>query len=120
MELLHDRAYSVQVFRRSPSELVARGRVRDEKPPGMYVEDDPDPLTMHDMTVELTVAYPSLEITDVSVAFTTYPQLTCPGITDHYRGLVGVSIARGFTHRVRELFGGPRGCTHVTALLQAM
>ena len=34
--------------------------------------------------------------------------------------LVGLSIARGFTHRVRELFGGPRGCTHTTALLQAM
>jgi hypothetical protein len=34
--------------------------------------------------------------------------------------LIGLSIARGFTHKVRELFGGPRGCTHTTALLQAM
>ena len=34
--------------------------------------------------------------------------------------LVGLNIARGFTHKVRELFGGPRGCTHTTALLQAM
>jgi len=33
---------------------------------------------------------------------------------------VGLSIARGFNNRVRELFGGPRGCTHVTALLAAM
>jgi hypothetical protein len=119
-ELLHDRSYSVQVSRRSPSEIVARGRVRDEKPPGMYVEGDPDPLTMHDMTVELCVAYPSLEITAVSVEFSTYPQVACPQISDDYSGLVGVSIARGFTHKVRELFGGPRGCTHVTALLQAM
>ena len=31
-----------------------------------------------------------------------------------------MSIARGFTHKIRELFGGPRGCTHTTALLQAM
>ena len=37
-----------------------------------------------------------------------------------YQGLVGLSISRGFTHKVRELFGGPRGCTHTTALLQAM
>ncbi len=29
-------------------------------------------------------------------------------------------MARGFTHKVRELFGGPRGCTHTTALLLAM
>jgi hypothetical protein len=41
-------------------------------------------------------------------------------VIDHYRHLVGLSIARGFTHKVRELFGGPRGCTHTTALLQAM
>ena len=33
---------------------------------------------------------------------------------------MGLSIARGFTHRVRELFGGPRGCTHTTMLLQSM
>ncbi|MFM7045896.1 MAG: DUF2889 domain-containing protein, partial [Ilumatobacteraceae bacterium] len=43
-----------------------------------------------------------------------------PRIEDHYRNLIGLSIARGYTHRVRELFGGPRGCTHTTALLQAM
>ena len=41
-------------------------------------------------------------------------------IADDYGVLVGVSITRGFTRRVRELFGGPRGCAHVTALLQAM
>jgi len=34
--------------------------------------------------------------------------------------LESLSIARRFTHKVRELFGGPRGCTHTTALLQAM
>jgi Protein of unknown function (DUF2889) len=37
------------------------------------------------------------------------------------RGAVrGLSIARGFSHQVRERFDGPRGCTHTTALLLAM
>ena len=49
--------------------------------------------------------------------FETHPHGGCPSIIDHYGGLVGLSIARGFTHKVRELFGGPRGCTHTTALL---
>ena len=49
-----------------------------------------------------------------------HPHAACPRIEDHYQKLVGLSIARGFTHKVRELFGGPRGCTHTTALLQAM
>ena len=52
--------------------------------------------------------------------FETHPHTECVSIVDAYRGLVGLSITRGFTHKVRELFGGPRGCTHTTALLMAM
>ena len=61
-----------------------------------------------------------LELERVVTHFEHHPREECPSITAHYDELVGLSIARGFTHRVRELFGGPRGCTHTTALLQAM
>ncbi len=120
LELLHERSYVVRVYRRHPTEIVARGTMRDEKPPGLYVADDPEPLTIHQMTVELAVEYPSLTIVGVDVQFGTHPHAGCPGIAATYGGLVGLSISRGFTHKTRELFGGPRGCTHVTALLQAM
>jgi hypothetical protein len=100
--------------------MLLRGVVRDQKPPGLYLEDDPEPLTFHHMIVELDVAFPSLTITRAEVVFQAYPNEVCPDITGHYEHLVGLSIARGFTHKVRELFGGPRGCTHTTALLQAM
>jgi hypothetical protein len=72
------------------------------------------------MVVDLVVRYPDLTITDAAVVFEAFPNAGCPGITTHYRELIGLSIARGFTHQVRERFGGPRGCTHTTALLQAM
>lgn len=119
LELLHTRDYQVRSYRKGAN-LLLRGAVRDLKPAGLYVVDDPDPLQIHHMVVELEVAYPSMEIVDASVVFETHPHGTCPSITDHYRKLIGLSIARGFTHKVRELFGGPRGCTHTTALLQAM
>jgi len=77
-------------------------------------------LTIHHMQIDLEVAFPTLEIVAATVRFETHPHGGCPSIIDHYGGLVGLSIARGFTHKVRELFGGPRGCTHTTALLQAM
>jgi hypothetical protein len=92
----------------------------DVKPPGMYVSGDPEPLTIHHMVIELRVRYPDLIITDASLVFEDHPHVECTRITEHYKNLVGLSIARGFTHKVRELFGGPRGCTHSTALLQAM
>lgn len=118
--LLHDRTYRVRAYREGPDRMRLRGMVRDRKPPGLYIEGDPEPLVVHHMVVDLVVSYPMLEIVDARAVLETHPHEECPRIEDHYRNLVGLSIARGFTHRVRELFGGPRGCTHTTALLQAM
>ena len=59
-------------------------------------------------------------IESAEIVFEAHPHTTCVDIIGAYQGLVGLSITRGFTHKVRELFGGPRGCTHTTALLLAM
>lgn len=120
LPLLHDRTYSVRSYRKSPTQLLIRGHVHDQKPPGIYIETDPDPLTVHHMVLDITVELPQLEIVEAEVVMEVHPHSGCPTITAHYEKLVGLSIARGFTHKVRELFGGPRGCTHTTALLQAM
>ena len=120
LPLLHDRTYSVRSYRKSATELLIRGQIQDQKPAGIYVADDPDPLTVHHMVVDITVRVPALEIVAAEVVMETHPHTSCTTITEHYEKLVGLSIARGFTHKIRELFGGPRGCTHTTALLQAM
>jgi hypothetical protein len=119
-ELIHERAYVVRAYRKGTDVLVLRGSVRDQKPPGLYVPTDPEPLTVHHMIVDMHISVPSLEIIDAKAVLETHPHAKCPTIEDHYQHLIGLSIARGFTHKVRELFGGPRGCTHTTALLQAM
>ncbi len=120
LPVIHERAYDVTSYVEAPDRIRLRGSVRDDKPPGLYIEDDPEPLTIHHMVVELSVQVPSMEIVDADVIFDVHPHGRCPRIVEHYDRLIGLSIARGFTHRVRELFGGPRGCTHTTALLQAM
>ena len=120
LPLLHERDYVVRAYVAAPDEILVRGVIHDVKPPGLLVEGDTAPLTMHHMVVELRVHYPSLDIIAAHVRFDAYPQPMCPTIAAHYESLVGLSIARGFTHQVRELFGGPRGCSHTTALLQAM
>ena len=119
LELIHTRSYETKVYL-VDNHLVARGAVRDRKPAGLLVEDDPDTIDMHHMVLELAVTIPDLTITAVALDFQSFPNATCPSISDAYQQLVGLSIARGFTHRIRELFGGPRGCTHVVALLQAL
>ena len=109
LDVLHDREYRVRAFRMSADRILIRGAVRDQKPPGVYLADDPEPLTMHHMQVDLVVAFPSMVIESAEVVFEAHPHTTCVNIVDTYQGLVGLSITRGFTHKVRELFGGPRG-----------
>lgn len=120
LEEVHTRRYETRVYRLSAEELLVRAAVSDTKPPGLYIEGDPDDLEIHQMQIELRVAYPRLVITSARVVFETHPHTSCPLIADAYTKLVGLSISRGFTAKVRELFGGDRGCTHTNALLQAM
>ncbi len=120
LELLHTRDYETRIYWLSEEELLVRGAVSDRKPPGLYVQDDPLPLEMHQMQLELRVSLPDLTVRHCSLLFETRPHSSCPLIANQYGELVGLSIARGFNRKIRDLFGGPRGCTHVNALLQAM
>ena len=118
---LHRRTYDVNVFMIDDRTMRIRGEVRaDIKPAHLHFPNDADELTIHHMIVDLIVDVASMEITDVDVVFDSFPQTTCPNIADHYHELIGSSIGRGFTARIRELFGGPRGCTHTNVLLLAM
>ncbi|MGI9624223.1 MAG: DUF2889 domain-containing protein [Acidimicrobiales bacterium] len=119
-ELLHTRNYEVRAYRKSDREILVRGAISDAKPPGLFVVDDPEPVELHHMQVEWVVEMSTLEILSAEVTFQSHPHETCPAIAVHYRQLVGLQISRGFTKAIRDLFGGPRGCTHTTALLQAM
>lgn len=120
LEEMHTRAYEVRAFKVSTTEFMLRGAVRDHKPAGLYVADDPEMLTIHHMVLELRIAYPSFEILEVTTSFHEFPSADCPSIVPKYQLLVGQSVMRGFNKFVRDNFGGPRGCTHTTALLTAM
>lgn len=117
---LHHRAYDVHSYRVSDSVIKVVGSVVDQKPPGLYVPDDSEPLTIHHMQVAIDVDVTTMQIVAADVSFEMHPNESCPSIIEHYEKLVGLSVARGFSRAVRELFGGPRACTHTTALIQAM
>jgi Protein of unknown function (DUF2889) len=126
---LHQRDYQVRAWALDDSTVLIRGAVMDIRPPEVVTElvrefgvaaGAQRPLPIHHMVVDLHVGFPDLVIQKADVVFEVHPQPACPSIAADYQRLVGLSISRGFTHKVRELFGGPRGCTHTTALLQAM
>lgn len=116
---LHRRTYDVEAFDEGDGRLRLRGHLRDVRPGGL-LPGDPDPLVVHDMTIDVVVQLPSFEILSCEPVMDVRPNWECTGILDEYQRVVGISITRGFTHKVRELFGGPRGCSHLSMLLQAM
>ncbi len=116
---IHNRTYQTEAFAEDDGRLRVVGRLTDVKPIGLGVEDG-TPLVVHDMALELVVEIPSFEIVDVSTEMFTHPYGMCTAILPDYGALVGLSVARGFNNEVRRRFGGPSGCSHLTALLQAM
>jgi hypothetical protein len=119
-ELIHTRRYEVRTYKLNDDRFLLRGVVIDEKPAGLYISHDPEVLWVHHMVVDLEVTFPTFTIEKVSVTFHERPHTHCTDIEPDYQKLVGLSIARGFNNKVKELFGGPRGCTHIGALLAAM
>ena len=44
----------------------------------------------------------------------------CETIAPAYRRLIGLSLIKDFRRGVRQLFGGVKGCTHLTELAQIL
>jgi hypothetical protein len=103
--LIHTRRYEVRAFRMADDRFLLRGVVCDEKPAGLYVTEDPDPLWLHHMIVEMEVVYPTFVIERAYAKFHQHPHLSCTDITDHYKKLEGMSIARGFNAKVKIVCG---------------
>lgn len=120
LELIHTRVYETKVYKVDDTTMLARAAVSDVKPPDLYIAGDDQPLEIHQMHVFLRVTLPEMTIIDAGVELETFPHSGCPAIAVHYQNLIGLNVARGFMKKIRELFGGPRGCAHTTALLQAM
>ena len=117
---LHERVYRVRAYRNEDGTTLLRGSVRDQKPANLFFPQDEGPITVHHMVVDLVMDPATFVITSARTVMETHPHEVCRVVEPHYDKLIGLSIARGFSAKVRELFGGPRGCTHITALLLAM
>ena len=118
--LLHNRSYDVESWLEDDDHFRLIGRMQDVKVHGFTFIPDDDPITMHDMVVELVIEAPAMIISAADVQMRTHPHDECPNILAIYQQLVGMSITRGFVPKVREMFGGPRACTHIAAMLMAM
>jgi hypothetical protein len=116
---IHQRSYETEAFDEGDATMRIVGRLIDTKPHGLGLADG-EPLVIHDMVIKMIVAAETFEITDIDLTMNVHPYDECTSVLSTYRQLVGVSIARGYSRKVKDLFGGPMGCSHIGALLIAM
>ncbi|MBL8511450.1 MAG: DUF2889 domain-containing protein, partial [Betaproteobacteria bacterium] len=73
--------------------------------------------SIHSMWLRVTIDK-TLTIVDAEAATEAMPYPGhCHQITPTYKKIIGLAIQPGFTNRIRDLFGGTAGCTHITELI---
>jgi len=113
---VHRRAVDFEVFD-VEGDLVVVGRLRDTRP---WAAEGAAVATVHDMELRVRVRSTDLTIVGASAEMHAFPHAECPVIEEAFAGLVGLSVARGYTRAVQTRFGGPRGCTHLEQLARSL
>ncbi|HQC73601.1 MAG TPA: DUF2889 domain-containing protein [Candidatus Competibacteraceae bacterium] len=118
--LIHQRTVHCRGYRRDDGLWDIEGRMVDTKTYGFPNEDRGGRIkageALHDMWIRLTVDE-QFRIHDVEACTDSSPFGLCPAIAERYRQLIGVQVGPGWSMKLRELFSGVRGCTHLTELL---
>ena len=121
-EPLHRRAIDIQGYKREDGLYDVEAHLVDTKPydfklaAGLRPAGEP----IHDMWLRITVDR-QLNIVDAAAAMDGMPYVDhCDAIVPAYRMLVGLAIRPGYQQRLKELFGGVRGCSHITELAAAL
>jgi hypothetical protein len=116
---VHVRSVQLAGFKRADGDWDIEARLTDVKDhdyplsSGLRRQGDP----VHDMWVRVTVDR-QMNILDALACSdaTPYPGY-CDRIAPAYTRLIGLNLFHGFRKAVKDLYGGVRGCSHLTELL---
>jgi Protein of unknown function (DUF2889) len=113
---LHRRSIEFEAFDGGET-LVVVGKLRDSRP---WADGRDAVAEVHDMELRVTVQIDDMTIIESVAEMHTFPHAECPAIVPAFAGLVGLSVARGYTREVQSRFGGPKGCTHLEQLARSL
>ena len=116
---LHQRAIMARGYKRDDGLFEVEVSLQDTKDFDLKMvgEARKAGAPIHQMWLRLTYDA-TLTIRDAEAATDAMPYPgTCNSITPKYRELIGLSMRPGFSERVRTLFAGTLGCTHLTDMI---
>jgi len=115
----HTRIYDCRGYEREDGLWDIEGHLTDTKTDtwkGRGGRDLAAGEPAHDMWIRLTVDL-DMHIHDAVAVTDAGPFKPCGDITPKFAELKGKRIGRGWTKTLRDLLGGPKGCTHHWELL---
>ena len=116
---LHQRRVNFEGFKRADGLWDIEARLVDTK-------DQDYPLSsgllkpgeaVHDMSVRVTINRKMTILEAASCSDATPYMGYCNTIPPDYSRVVGLNLFKGFFKAVKEMFGGTRGCAHLSELL---
>ncbi|OGA14765.1 MAG: hypothetical protein A3G25_13435 [Betaproteobacteria bacterium RIFCSPLOWO2_12_FULL_63_13] len=118
-ELVHTRQITCRGYRRGDGLWQIEASVADEKGQTVPFNSRRDVLPgemIHHFSLCVLID-DDYQIRDVVTKTMAAPWPVCSEVAADYRKLIGVRIGPGFNRAVRDILGGPLGCTHLTDLL---
>jgi len=102
MEKIASRRFDVDYFEKDKSTWVVISHLVDDA---------------HDITTQVDVQVPSMDILDAQVTFSRYPMDVCTMIEKNVRRIIGLNILRSYNMKSLAIFLGSKGCGNVMSIL---
>ncbi len=116
---LHHRSISIRGYKRDDGLFEVEGHLHDTKDYSFQTVNGERPAgaPVHSMwlriTYDTTMTIVGAEAVTDAMPYPGY----CETIAPKYSLLIGMSLRPGFGEKVRKMFGGIKGCTHLTDLI---
>jgi hypothetical protein len=119
---IHSRDIKIATFAYDDAHIIVEGELNDNRIISNFSHtgDYYPPGNIHHMFLRLLIEIESIRIVQVEIEMPGIPHQECPESISNFAKLEGMRIAPGFTSKVRNLIGGPKGCAHLSGLLMAM
>jgi len=119
---IHTRDIKIATYAYDEAHIIVEGELNDGRiiPNFSHTGELYPPGNIHHMFIRLLIEIESIRIVQVEIEMPGIPHHECPETIPNFAKLEGMRVAPGFTSKVRNLIGGPKGCAHLSGLLMAM
>ncbi len=117
----HTRSIFLEGYKRDDGLWDIEARLTDRKDHDYTLASGVRPKgeAVHDMQVCVTIDG-QFNILAAGAAALAAPYPGCAAIAPDYSAIIGLNLLRGFRRQVSDLFGGVKGCSHLTELLASL